>query len=63
VIDYRLNSAPGQHFGDPEICAAHIASFLVTGGETEQVESRMQQLDRWFLGQVEWEDAPLPCPV
>jgi hypothetical protein len=63
VIDYRLNSAPGQRFGDPEICAAHIASFLVTGSETEQVESRMQQLDSWFLEQVEWEDAPPPCPA
>ena len=63
VIDYTLNSAPGQTWENPEICATHIVSFLVTGSDTEQVESRMQLLDSWFLEQVEWEEAPLACPA
>ena len=59
VLDYRPNSASGQTWKDPDNCAAHIASFLVTGSRTEQVEARLEQLDSWFLKQVEWEENPL----
>ena len=63
VIDYRPNSAPNQWWEGPAFSHANVASFIVSGRDTEQVESRMRLLDDWFRQQVEWEETPLACPA
>jgi hypothetical protein len=60
VIDYRTNSAIGQHWEQPAFSNANVASFILSGRDTEQVESRMHLLDAWFRGQVEWEEPQRP---
>lgn len=56
VIDYRPNSAPGQRWESPTFSNANIASFILAGFDTHQVESRMYLLDDWFRERVEWEE-------
>lgn len=63
VNDYRPNSTLGQRWDEPDFCNAHIASFILSGPDTLQVEARMRQLDDWFREQVEWEESPVTCPA
>jgi hypothetical protein len=56
VIDYRSNSAPGQYWEAPEFGQANVASFIISGNTTEQVESRMKILDNWCKDEFHWEE-------
>lgn len=58
VTDYRKNSIPGELCKEPDFCTAHIASFIFSGHDAEEVESRLLVLDDWFRRQVEWEEVP-----
>jgi hypothetical protein len=63
VIDYLKNSRPGQRWDGPDFSNANVASFILSGRDTEQVEARMRLLDEWFQEQVEWEESPITCPA
>lgn len=55
VEDYRPNSKHGQEWEAPEFSGAHIATFIVSGHDPEEVEARMRVLDDWFRQHVEWD--------
>jgi hypothetical protein len=61
VVEYRPNSALGQYWENAGFCTANVASFTVSGRDTEQVESRIRLLDQWFRAQLKWDlnEAPL----
>lgn len=59
VADYRLNAAIGQRCDEPAFSGANVASFLVTGGDTAQVQSRIETLDAWFREQLQWDEHAL----
>ncbi|HWT06213.1 MAG TPA: ATP-grasp domain-containing protein, partial [Xanthomonadales bacterium] len=58
VVDYRPNAKPGDCLDAPDCSASHVASFIVVGADTAQVERRMTFLDTWFRNHLMWEDLP-----
>jgi len=63
VVEYRPHSKTGQWWEHPQSNGPNIASFTVSGSDTEQVESRIRMLDEWFRERVEWEENPELSPA
>lgn len=56
VADYRMNYRTGDRCDEPTFSGANVASFIVTGADTEEVESRVRILDAWFREQLQWDE-------
>lgn len=63
VADYRLKYAIGDRCDEPTFSGANVASFLVTGAGTEDVEARIAALDAWFREQLQWDEHALAVSV
>ncbi|WP_433241354.1 ATP-grasp domain-containing protein [Streptosporangium sp. CA-135522] len=50
VEKYNIFVRPGQVMNGPAFSADFLASFVVTGPDRRTCESRMRQVEAWFLG-------------
>jgi hypothetical protein len=55
VIDYNPTVQPGESLEDPVSSGCNIATALVVGETDDSVESRLVELNEWFLGSLRWE--------
>lgn len=55
VIDYKPTAKPGEPLNDPTSSGCNMATALIVGETDESVESRLIELNEWFIGSVRWE--------
>jgi hypothetical protein len=55
VIDYKPTVKPGELLNDPFSSGCNMATALIVGETDESVESRLVELNEWFLGSLRWE--------